>query len=44
MIQWGLPEVVGTVKQVHCNWGRLIRRVLEFRVCTINKSAHTKKV
>ena len=24
--------------------GRLLRRGLEFHVCTINKSAHTKKV
>ena len=41
--QWGLPEVVGTV-QVHCSWRRLLRRGLEFHVCTINKSAHMKKV
>ena len=27
-----------------CNRGRLLRRGLEFHVCTINKSAHTKKV
>ena len=39
----GLPVVVGTV-QVHCSWRRLLRRGLEFHVCTINKSAHTKKV
>ena len=39
-----LPEVVGTVQQVHCSWGRLLRRGLEFHVCTINKSDHTKKV
>ena len=39
-LRWGLPEVVGTVQQVH--W--LLRRGLEFHVCTINKSAHTKKV
>ena len=39
----GLPEVVGTVQQVHCSWRRLLRRGLEFHVCTINKSAHTKK-
>ena len=36
-------QVVGTV-QVHCRWRRLLRRGLEFHVCTINKSAHTKKV
>ena len=40
---WGLPEVNGTV-QVHCSRKRLLRRGLEFYVCTINKSAHTKKV
>ena len=28
---------------MHCSWRRLIRRGLEFHVCTINKSAHTKK-
>ena len=41
---WGLPEVVGTVQQVHCSRGRLLGRGLEFHVCSINKSAHTKKV
>ena len=41
-LPWGLPEVVGTV-QVHCSWRRLLRRGLEFHMCTINKSAHTKK-
>ena len=41
-VPWGLPEVVGTV-QVHCSRRRLLRRGLEFHVCTINKSAHTKK-
>ena len=40
---WGLPEVVGTVQQIHCSWRRLLRRGLEFDVCTIIKSAHTKK-
>ena len=40
---WGLPEVVGTVQQVHCSRRRLLRRELEFDVCAINKSAHTKK-
>ena len=39
----GLPEVVGTVQQVHCSQRRLLRRGLEFHVCTINKSAHSKK-
>ena len=42
-LPWGLPEVVGTVQQVHCSRRRLLRRGLEFHVCTINKSAHTKK-
>ena len=40
---WGLPEVVGTV-QVHCRRRKLLRRRLEFHVCTINRSAYTKKV
>ena len=43
-LSWGLPEVVGMVEQVHCNRRRLLRRGVEFPVCTINKSAHTKKV
>ena len=38
----GLPEVVGTV-QVHCSRRRLLGRGEEFHVCTINKTAHTKK-
>ena len=38
-----LPEVVGTVQQVQCIRRRLLRRGLEFHVCTINKSALTKK-
>ena len=42
-LPWGLPEVVGTVQQVHCNRRRLLRRGLEFLVSTIHKSAHTKK-
>ena len=41
-LPWCLPEVVGTV-QVHCSRRRLLRRGLEFHVCTINKSAYTKK-
>ena len=40
---WGLPEDAGTVQQVHCSRRRLLRRGLEFHVCPINKSAHTKK-
>ena len=43
-LPWGLAEVVGTVQQVHSSWRRLLQRGLEFHVCTINKSAHTKKV
>ena len=39
----GLLEVVGTVQQAHCSRRRSLRRGLEFHVCTINKSAHTKK-
>ena len=35
--------LVGTVQQVHCSRKRLLRRGQEFHVCTINKSAHTKK-
>ena len=35
---------VETVEQVHCSRGSLLRRGLEFHVCTINKCAHTKKV
>ena len=41
---WSLPEVVRTVQQEHCSQRRLLQRGLEFHVCTINKSAHTKKV
>ena len=29
---------------MHCSRRRLLRRGLEFHVCTINKSGHTKKV
>ena len=39
--QWGLPEVVGMVQQVHCIRRRLLPGRLEFHACTINKSAHT---
>ena len=42
-LSWGLPEVVGTVQQVHCSRRRLLWRGLEFHVCTINKSVNTKK-
>ena len=43
-LQWGFPEVVGTVQQVHCRRRRLLWRGQQFYVCTINKSAHTKKI
>ena len=43
-LRWGLTEVVGMVQQVHCSRRRLPRRGLEFHVCTINKSAHTKLI
>ena len=42
-LPWGLPEVVGTVQQVHCSWRRLLRRGLEFHVCIINKKPIRKK-
>ena len=40
----GLPEVVRTVQQVHRSRKRLLWKGLEFHVCTINKSDHTRKV
>ena len=43
-LPWDLADVVGTVQQVHCSRKRLLRMGLEFHVCTINKSAHSKKV
>ena len=43
LTQEDLAEVVGTVQQVHCSRRRLLRRGQQFHVCTINKSAHTKK-
>ena len=43
-LYWGLPEVVGTVQQVHGSRRRLLRRGVEFHMCTLNKSAHRKKV
>ena len=42
-LPWDLPEVVGTVQQVHCSQRRLLRRGLVFHACSINKSAHRKK-
>ena len=41
---WGVPEVVGTVQQVHCSRRILLQWGLEFHVCTINKGGRTKKV
>ena len=38
-LPWGLQEIV----EVHCSRRRLLRKGQEFHVCTINKSAHTKK-
>ena len=32
-VTWGLPEVVGTVQQVHCSRRRWLWRGLEFHVC-----------
>ena len=43
VLPWGLSEVFRTV-QVHCSRRRLLRKGVEFHVCTINKSAHTNKV
>ena len=40
-LPWSLPEVVGTVQEVHCSRRRLIRREIVFYVCTINKSLET---
>ena len=40
-LPWDLPEVVGTVQQVHCSGRRLLQSRLEFHVCTINKSARS---
>ena len=40
-LPWSLPEVVGMIQQVHCSWKRVLRRGLEFHMCTINKSLET---
>ena len=37
-------KLLERLQQVHCSRRRLLRRGLEFHVCTINKSAHKKKV
>ena len=42
-LRWGFPEVVESVEQVYCSRRILLQRRLEFHVCAINKSAHTKK-
>ena len=43
-LPWGLPKYDGSGLQVDCSRRRLLRGGLEFNVCTINKSAHAKKV
>ena len=43
-LPWGPPKVVGTVQEVYYSRRILLRRGLDFHVCTINKSAHTKNV
>ena len=43
-LPWSLPEVVGMVQRVHYSRRRVLRRGLEFHVCTINKTAHTPKI
>ena len=43
-LPWSLPEAIRMVQQVHCSRRRLLRRGLEFHVCTINKRANTKKI
>ena len=40
----GAFQIVGTVQQVHCSWRRLLRRGLEFYMCTFNKMPMQKKV
>ena len=39
----GSSEIDGTVQQIHCSRRRLLRRELEFYVCTINKNVIQKK-
>ena len=43
-LPWGFPDVVWTVQQCIAAGGDYFEWGLEFHVCTINKSAHTKKV
>ena len=41
---YGAFEKLLETVQVHCSRRKILRRGLEFHVCTINKSAHTKNV
>ena len=43
-LPWGLAEVFRTAQKVHYSRRRLLRKGLEFHVCTINKSAYKNKV
>ena len=43
-ISMGPPRSCRTVQQSHCSRRRLLRSGLELHLCTINESAHTKKV
>ena len=38
----GLQDVAGAVQQMHCSGRWLLRRGLEFHLCTLHKSAHMK--
>ena len=40
----GHREVCGAMQQVHCSQRRVLWRGLEFNVCLMKKSGHTKKV
>ena len=40
----GTSRIFGTVQQVDCCRRRFLGKGLKYHVCTINKSAHTKKV
>ena len=42
-LPWGLPEVVGTVQQVHCSWRGLLRRGQEFHMRSIYKKCPYEK-
>ena len=41
---WAFEMLLEKFQQVHCNRGRLLQRGIEFHVCIISKSAHSKKV